>query len=111
MTKGSTEQRIAAFLRDANKWGSEMAKLRTIALECDLVEEVKWGKPCYTFEGGNVVLIGEFKEFCSLMFFKGSLMKDPRGLLLRPGEPTQAGRWIKFTALRDIVRLKPGLKE
>jgi uncharacterized protein YdeI (YjbR/CyaY-like superfamily) len=80
-----------------------MTQLRRIVLGCDLTEELKWGKPCYTFQESNVVIIIPFKESCALMFCKGSLLKDVRGILDRPGENSQATRWIKFTNVPDIV--------
>jgi uncharacterized protein YdeI (YjbR/CyaY-like superfamily) len=65
--------------------------------ECGPHECVKWGQPCYANEGANVAIIGPFKEYCALMFFKGALLKDPKGLLRQPGQ-VQAGR--HFAAAR-----------
>lgn len=84
--------------------------MRTIILNCALTEELKWGKPCYMFRNSNVVIIQGFKDYCALMFCKGALLKDPRGLLKKPGENTQAGRQIRFTNTREIVEMKPLLK-
>ena len=81
-----------------------------IILGCELTEELKWGKPCYTFRKSNTVIIIPLKETCALMFCKGALLKDARGLLGKPGENTQAGRWIKFTSVREIDKMEPTLK-
>jgi uncharacterized protein YdeI (YjbR/CyaY-like superfamily) len=94
----------------ANKWQKETDKLREIALGCDLTEEVKWGKPCFTFLEKNVAIIIPLKESCALAFFKGALLKDPKCVLGRAGEHTQAGRWIKFTSVKDIATLRITLR-
>src|SRR5215469_18730198 len=96
---------VDKFLQKAEKWRAESQKLRTILLGFPLSEELKWGEPCYTFQGKNVVLIGGFKEYCTLLFFKGALMADPKGILVAPGA-LQAGRQIRFTSLREIVRME-----
>ncbi len=95
---------------EKSAWREEMAKLRTIILACDLTEELKWGKPCYTFEGSNIVILQGFKETCALLFAKGALLKDPRGLLEKPGESTQGARRIPFTSVKEIIELEPVLK-
>ena len=87
-----------------------MEQLRAILLGCRLTEELKWGKPCYTFEGTNIVLIIGFKNYCSLLFCKGGLVKDTKGIMVKPGENTQAARQIRFTGLQEVVKLKPVLK-
>jgi uncharacterized protein YdeI (YjbR/CyaY-like superfamily) len=102
--------RVSAYLNKAKKWQAEMGKLRTIILADQLTEELKWGKPCYTFQQSNMVIIIPLKESCALMFCKGALLKDARGILIKPGENTQAGRWIKFTSVREIVKLENLLK-
>lgn len=94
----------------ANKWQKEMDKLRTIAMSCDLTEEIKWGKPCFTFLKRNIVIIIPLKESCALSFFKGALLKDSRRILQRIGEHTQAGRWIKFTSVKEITALQSALR-
>ncbi|HEY8902752.1 MAG TPA: DUF1801 domain-containing protein [Chthoniobacterales bacterium] len=101
---------VDEHLAKATKWWEEMDKLRSIVLECPLEEEVKWGQPCYTFDGGNVVLIHGFKEYCALLFFKGALMKDPKGILIQQTENVQAGRQIRFTDLHEIIRMESVLK-
>lgn len=94
----------------AKKWQKETDKLRTVALECDLTEELKWGKPCFTFLKKNVAIIIPLKESCAFSFFKGALLKDPKHILERIGEHTQAGRWIKFISLREITALRSTLR-
>jgi uncharacterized protein YdeI (YjbR/CyaY-like superfamily) len=95
----------------AKKWRREIDKLRQIALDCDLVEELKWGNPCFTFVKKNVVIAIPLKESCAFSFFKGALLKDPKHILQRVGENTHAGRWIKFTSLREIAALRSILKD
>ena len=102
--------KVDGYLSKAKKWQEEMEKLRLIILDCRLTEELKWGKPCYTFQKTNIVLIVGFKEYCSLIFCKGALLNDAHGLLIKPGENTQAGRQIRFTNLREIVEMEPILK-
>ena len=101
---------VDGYLRKAKKWQEETEKLRTIILGSPLSEEMKWGKPCYTLEKKNIVLIQGFKEYCALLFFKGALLKDPDGLLIQPGENTQSGRQLRFTSVRQIVQMKPLVK-
>jgi uncharacterized protein YdeI (YjbR/CyaY-like superfamily) len=105
-----TNPQVDGFLRKAKKWQEEFRKLRKIVLDCQLTEEVKWRFPCYTFQNSNIVLIHGFKEYCALLFFKGALLKNPNGILVKPGENTQAGRQIRFTNARHIVEMEPVLK-
>jgi uncharacterized protein YdeI (YjbR/CyaY-like superfamily) len=102
--------KVDGYFSKAKKWQEEMAKLRLIILDCQLTEELKWGKPCYTFQKSNIVLIVGFKEYCALIFCKGALLNDAHGLLIKPGENTQAGRQIRFTNLQEIVEMEPILK-
>jgi uncharacterized protein YdeI (YjbR/CyaY-like superfamily) len=102
--------KVDGFLRKAKKWQEELKKLRGIVLDCGLNEEMKWGQPCYTSEKRNVVLIHGFKEYCALLFFKGALLKDPKGILIRQTMNVQAARQIRFTNLREIVQIEPVLK-
>src|SRR3954470_10820526 len=95
----------------AKKWQKETDKLRKIALDCDLSEELKWGKPCFTFLTKNVAIVIPLKESCAFSFFKGALLKDPKHILAKIGKHTQAGRWIKFVSPREIVALRPTLKD
>ncbi len=87
-----------------------MERLREILLEAPLAEELKWGKPCYRFQGSNLFIINGLKEYCLVAFFNGALLKDPAGILVRPGENTQAGRLIRFTSLQQVTELEPLLR-
>src|ERR1700739_2453759 len=82
----------------AKRWQKETDKLRKIAVDCDLTEALKWGKPCFTFQKKNVAIVIPLKESCAFSFFKGALLKDPQHILKKIGQQ-QAGRWIKFTSL------------
>jgi uncharacterized protein YdeI (YjbR/CyaY-like superfamily) len=92
------------------RWEKEIKKLRTIILDCELNEELKWGCPCYTYGKSNIVLIHVFKEYCALLFFKGALLKDTDGLLIQQTENVQAARQVRFTNLKEIVKLEKTLK-
>ncbi len=102
--------KVDGFLKKAKAWQPEMKRLRSIALDCGLTEELKWGKPCYTFQKSNLVIIIPLKESCALLFCKGALLKDARGILTKAGENTQAARWIKFTSVREIVEIEATVK-
>jgi uncharacterized protein YdeI (YjbR/CyaY-like superfamily) len=105
-----TNPKIDAYLLQTPEWREETKALRAIALGCGLTEELKWGKPCYSFQESNVVIIQGFKENCALLFCKGALLKDPKHVLEKPGENTQAARRIPFTSAREIVAMKPTLQ-
>lgn len=94
----------------AEKWQTVIRGLRKIALDAGLAEELKWSKPCFTYRRKNVAIIIPLKEACAFSFIKGALLKDPRHVLQRIGAHTQAGRWIKFTSLREVAALRPTLK-
>ena len=98
------------FFAKDTKWQKEYEKLRTIVLDCGLVEELKWGCPCYTFENTNVVLIHGFKEYCALLFFKGALLNDPNGILVQQTKNVQSARQIRFTNVKEIVKMEKVLK-
>jgi uncharacterized protein YdeI (YjbR/CyaY-like superfamily) len=104
-----TNPKVDFFFRKG-KWQEEFERLRKISLDCGLTEELKWGCPCYTFEKRNVVLIHGFKEYCALLFFKGALLKDPSGILIQQTKNVQGARQIRFTTVREIVKLKTVLK-
>lgn len=87
----------------AKKWQKEVDKLRDVVLDCGLSEQVKWGKPCFTHQKKNVAIVIPLKDACALSFFKGALLSDPKHILQKIGEHTQAGRWIKFTSLKEIT--------
>ena len=97
---------VDVFCSKAKQWRKEYEKLRMIALDCQLTEELKWGKPCYSFQKKNIILIHGFKEYCALLFFKGVLLKDSDGILVKQTENVQAGRQIRFTNVREIVAMK-----
>ncbi len=92
------------------RWQEELEKLRAIVLDSGLTEELKWGCPCYTFEKRNIVLIHVFKEYCALLFFKGALLKDPKGILVQQTENVQAARQLRFTNVREIGKMKSIVK-
>src|SRR6188474_525459 len=97
------------FFAKDTKWQKEYEKLRMIILDCGLIEELKWGCPCYTFENSNIVLIHGFKEYCALLFFKGALL-DPNGILIQQTKNVQSARQIRFTNVREIVKKEKILK-
>jgi uncharacterized protein YdeI (YjbR/CyaY-like superfamily) len=106
----SKNPKVDVFISKSKQWPREFQRLRKIILGCGLTEELKWGKPCYTYQKSNIVIIQGFKEYCALMFFKGALLHDANGILTRIGEHTQAGRQIRFTNVREIVETEPILK-
>ena len=105
-----TNPKVDFFFDKAKQWQEEYRELRTIILDCDLTEELKWGVPCYTFEKKNVVLIHGFKEYCAVLFVKGVLLKDAKGILIQQTENVQSARQIRFTNVREIVKMKSVLK-
>ena len=110
MTKNKMNPKVDVYISKAKKWQEEFEKLRMIILDCQLTEEFKWGKPCYTFQESNIVLIHGFKEYCALLFFKGALLNDANGILITQTENTQAARQIRFTNVREIVEMETILK-
>lgn len=94
-----------------HNWTDEMKLLRTFLLDSELTEELKWKVPCYTYDGTNVIILSAFKDYCSLSFFKGVLMKDPAGILEKPGENTQSDRLIRFTDVDRIIELEPIIRD
>ena len=105
-----SNSRVDLFLSKTDQWQKEFVKLRKIVLDCGLTEELKWGQPCYTFEGSNIVLIHGFKEYCALLFMKGALLKDSKGILIQQTKNVQSARQIRFTGVRDITQMEPTLK-
>jgi uncharacterized protein YdeI (YjbR/CyaY-like superfamily) len=99
------------FFFKAKKWQAEFKKLRTIILGCGLTEELKWGVPCYTFQKSNIVLIHGFKEYCAILFVKGALLKDAKGILTQQTKNVQSARQIRFTHVREIVEMEASLKD
>jgi uncharacterized protein YdeI (YjbR/CyaY-like superfamily) len=110
MKTAAGNPKVDFFFSKAKQWRDEFEKLRGIILACGLTEELKWGKPCYALEGSNVVLIHGFKEYCAILFMKGALLKDPKGILIQQTENVQAARQIRFTNLREIEKLESSLK-
>ena len=106
----SRNPKVDFFFNKTGRWRAEFGKLRTIILECGLTEELKWGKPCYTFQKSNIVLIHGFKEYCALLFIKGALLKDAKGILIQQTENVQAARQVRFTNVRQIVKIEHILK-
>ncbi|SHM37530.1 Uncharacterized conserved protein YdeI, YjbR/CyaY-like superfamily, DUF1801 family [Chryseobacterium carnipullorum] len=102
--------KVDFFFDKANQWQKEFEKLRTIALSTELVEELKWGCPCYIYQGKNIFLIHGFKEYCAVLFFKGALMKDPDQILIQQSENVQAARQIRFTDVQQINDLEEALR-
>src|SRR5688572_32291244 len=98
------------FFNKATTWQEEYDRLRMIVLDCGLTEELKWGCPCYTFDNSNVVLIHGFKEYCALLFMKGALLKDKKGILIQQTENVQAARQIRYTHIDEIVDMESTLK-
>lgn len=102
--------KVDFYFSKAQKWQEELEQMRTIVLDCGLAEELKWGTPCYTFEKSNIVLIHVFKEYCAFLFFKGALLNNTNGILIRQTENVQAARQIRFTNVREIVAMETILK-
>jgi len=102
--------KVDEYIQNAKKWQDEFKKLRAIVLDSTLTEEFKWKVPCYTYEGSNVVLIHGFKEYCALLFIKGSLLHDPSGVLIQQTANVQAGRQVRFTNVDEISALEPVIK-
>ncbi|OMP30798.1 YdeI family protein [Mangrovimonas sp. DI 80] len=102
--------KVEAFLSQSSKWQKEFEVLRNIVAECGMTEELKWGKPCYSINGKNVVLIHGFKDYCALLFHKGALLKDPEGILVQQTKNVQAARQLRFTSLQEIWDLSATVK-
>jgi uncharacterized protein YdeI (YjbR/CyaY-like superfamily) len=105
-----TNPKVDFYFIKEEKWQKELEKLRTIILDCPLTEELKWGVPCYTFQKSNIVLIHVFKEYCAILFVKGALLKDPKGILIQQTENVQAARQVRFTNVQEIIEVEDILK-
>lgn len=102
--------KVDFFFDKASQWQKEYEQLREIILDTGLTEELKWGCPCYSYEGSNIVLIHGFKEYCAVLFMKGALLNDPKGILIQQTENVQSARQARFRGVKEITRLKPSLK-
>ena len=105
-----TNPKVDLYLRHEKKWQKELQALRKILLASPLTEELKWSKPCYTYQDSNLLVLCSLKEACAVGFLKGALLKDAAGLLLRPGEHSQSMRWMKFASLAEVAARKSILK-
>ena len=111
MNENIINHKVDFYFSKENKWQKEIGKLRMIILNCGLTEELKWGVPSYTFQKKNIVLIHVFKEYCAVLFFKGALLKDPKGILIQQTENVQSARQIRFSNLKEIIKLEAILKK
>ncbi|MDN3668212.1 YdeI family protein [Echinicola jeungdonensis] len=111
MEKKHLNPKVDFFFNKTDKWQEEFEFLRFVVLDCGLKEELKWGKPCYTHEGNNIVLIHGFKEYCAFFFHKGALLKDPKGILIQQTENVQSARQIRFTHVQKIQEMESTLKD
>lgn len=102
--------KVDDYINNAVHWRAEMKELQAILLECMLTEELKWDVPCYTYNGTNLIIIGAFKEFCNVSFIKGVLLQDEEGLLVAPGANSRSARYLKFTDVAGIVKMRERIK-
>ena len=110
MTQSSTNPKVDFYFNKSKKWQEALEALRTLVLDCQLTEELKWGVPCYTFQENNLLILHEFKEYCAILFFKGALLTDTTGILVQQTENTQATRQIRFTNVQQITAMEDTLK-
>ncbi|CAN5665759.1 YdeI family protein [soil metagenome] len=110
MTKKIMNPAVDFYFDKAGTWQEAIRQLRMIMLDCGLTEVLKWGCPCYSFEGSNIVLIHVFKEYCALLFFKGALLKDSKNILIQQTKNVQAARQVRFTNVKEIVKLEKTLQ-
>lgn len=101
---------IDEYLAKTKRWQKELEKLRSIVLDCGLTEDLKWKQPCYTINNNNILIIANFKDYCSVSFFKGVLLQDTDKLLVSPGENSQSARLMKFTSVKEITQLEATIK-
>lgn len=110
MTKSKLNPKVDFYFDEEVKWQKELRKLRAIVLDSPLTEELKWGVPCYTYDNSNVVLLHVFKEYCAILFVKGALLQDPKGILIQQTKNVQSARQVRFTNVREVVKLEKTLK-
>jgi uncharacterized protein YdeI (YjbR/CyaY-like superfamily) len=103
--------KVDKFISNAHQWQEAYKTLRMIILDCGLTEELKWGVPCYTLQKSNIVLMHGFKDYCAILFVKGALLKDSKGILIQQTENVQAARQVRFSNVQEIVELEPILKD
>ena len=101
---------VDEFLEKIDKWKVELTILRNIMLDCQLIETLKWGQPCYMFNKTNVVILANFKESCAVSFLKGALLSDTENLLVKPGENSQSGRFLRFKSVDEIIEKEAIIK-
>src|ERR1700728_3146817 len=102
--------KVDSFMKRQDKWRGELEKLREMLLESGLTEDLKWGQPCYALDGKNIALIHGFKEYCAILFHKGSLLRDPKGVLIQQTKTVQAARQIRFTSVEEVTKLAKTVK-
>lgn len=102
--------KVDFYFTKAKQWKEAVEQLRMIILDCGLTEELKWGCPCYTLDGKNIVLIHDFKEYSAVLFFKGALLKDPKGVLVQQTKNVQSARQVRFTSVSEVLKLEPALR-
>jgi uncharacterized protein YdeI (YjbR/CyaY-like superfamily) len=102
--------KVDEFIRTSKKWNDEFQVLRSILLDCTLEEAFKWKHPCYTYQNKNVIILHGFKDYCALLFFKGALLQDEKGILIQQSEKVQAARQLRFTSVAEIEKLKSIIK-
>jgi uncharacterized protein YdeI (YjbR/CyaY-like superfamily) len=105
-----TNPKVDFYFIKAKKWQEEVKLLRAIILGCGLTEGLKWGVPCYTLDGRNVLLIHSFKDYCAVLFFKGVLLKDSKHILIQQTKNVQAGRQIRFTSVEEVTKMRATLQ-
>ncbi len=110
MSKSPNNPKVDTHINQLKLWQEETEALRNIILECGLTEELKWGKPCYTFQGKNIAVIQGFKAYFALLFFKGYLLKDTNGILVKMGDNTKVGRQARFANVKEITDKKTVIK-
>ena len=106
----TTSPEVDDYISRSLQWPDEMNAVRSILLGGGLTEVLKWGKPCYTHEGKNIVILQEMHDFLALMFFKGALLQDPAGVLEEQGPNSRSARRIRFTSVDDVARLSRVVK-
>lgn len=110
MPKTNPNPTVDFFFTKAKKWRVEFEALRVLALDSGLTEELKWGCPCYTLGKANIILIHGFKDYCALLFMKGALLKDEKGIFIQQSENVQAARQLRWTSVTEIGKMKATIK-